>query len=436
MNDECDDNESSWQPDQAKKPVTDREKFSSSEITATSKRRKFLRQATAGLTALGSSAALSATRPESWLEAGSGFSNYGQPDTDGNRIIRWISANPSVSGEGASWTPLHELQGTITPNGLHFERHHNGVPEIDPELWTLTLYGQVKQALSFNLEALRQYPMESRIGFIECGGNSNALWQENPIQAAAGHLHGLVSCAEWTGVRLSILLEEAGLKDDAQWLISDGYDASGVTTSIPLHKCLDDVLLVLYQNGEPLRRENGFPARLFVPGWEGIVNTKWIRSLRLSAKPLWSRFDTVSYTDLYKDGHADRMSFTMGVKSVITSPSLGNSLQPGFTEIRGLAWSGAGFIERVEVSADAGENWHEAKLQQPVLDKSLTRFTIAWQWDGKPCVLMSRAVDSAGREQPTRKALIDEKGINVYYHYNAILAWAVLADGTLEHVYS
>ncbi|MDB3936355.1 sulfite dehydrogenase, partial [Granulosicoccus sp.] len=311
-----------------------------------------------------------------------------------------------------------------------------GVPQIDPDIWTLTVHGQVKQALSFNLETLHRYPMQSRIGFIECGGNSNALWHENPVQAAAGHLHGLVSCAEWTGVRLSILLEEAGLKDDAQWLISDGYDASGVTTSIPLEKCLDDVLLVLYQNGEPLRRENGFPARLFVPGWEGIVNTKWLRSLQLSTQPLWSRFDTVSYTDLYKDGHADRMSFTMGVKSLITSPSVGDSLHPGFTEIRGLAWSGAGFIERVEISADAGESWHPAKLQQPVLDKSLTRFTIAWQWDGKPCVLMSRAIDSAGRHQPTRKALIDEKGINAYYHYNAILAWAVLADGSLEHVYS
>ena len=433
MNDESDDN---CQPDRAAKSVKAPEKFSSSGGTETSRRRAFLHQASAGLTALGSTAALSATRPDSWLKAGSGFSNYGEPDTESNRIIRWTSANPAVPGEGASWTPLHQLQGTITPNGLHFERHHNGVPAIDPDSWKLTVHGQVKQALSFDLETLHRYPMESRIGFIECGGNSNALWRENPVQAAAGHLHGLVSCAEWTGVRLSILLEEAGLKDDAQWLISDGYDASGVTTSIPLEKCLDDVLLVLYQNGEPLRRENGFPARLFVPGWEGIVNTKWLRSLQLSTQPLWSRFDTVSYTDLYKDGHADRMSFTMGVKSLITSPSVGDSLHPGFTEIRGLAWSGAGFIERVEISADAGESWHPAKLQQPVLDKSLTRFTIAWQWDGKPCVLMSRAIDSAGRHQPTRKALIDEKGINAYYHYNAILAWAVLADGSLEHVYS
>ncbi|MFK8079600.1 MAG: sulfite dehydrogenase [Granulosicoccus sp.] len=399
-------------------------------------RRQFLHRATLGLTTLSAGAALSATPHESWLEAGSGFTNYGQADTEANGIIRWISANPAVPGEGVSWTPLHELEGTITPNGLHFERHHNGIPEVDANKWTLYLHGGVDRALSFSLEALRRYPMESRTGFIECGGNSNTLWRDTPTQAAAGHLHGLVSCAEWTGVRLSILLEEAGIEADAQWLIADGLDASGVTVSLPLSKCLDDVLVALYQNGEPLRRENGFPARLFVPGWEGIVNTKWLRSLQVSTTPLWSKFDTVSYTDLMQDGRADRMTFTMGVKSVITSPSLGDNLEPGFCEIRGLAWSGAGSIDSVEVSTDGGLTWRQTKLQTPVLDKSLTRFTIAWQWTGEPCVLMSRALDSAGRVQPTRKALIGEKGSNAYYHFNAILAWEVFADGTLRHVYS
>lgn len=408
----------------------------SAALRLQSLRRRFLTRATMGLTALGVSTGASAASPDSWLKAGSEFTNYGQPDTENNGIIRWISSNPAVPGEGVSWTPLHELEGTITPNGLHFERHHNGVPEIDADQWTLSLHGTVKRALSFTLDTLHRYPMESRIGFIECGGNSNSLWFDNPVQAAAGHLHGLVSCAEWTGVRLSTLLEEAGVEADAQWLIADGLDASGVSASLPLEKCLDDVLIALYQNGEPLRRENGFPARLFVPGWEGVVNVKWLRSLQVSSKPLWSKYDTVSYTDLKKDGIADRMTFTMGVKSLITSPSLGTTLQTGFCEIRGLAWSGAGHIQGVEVSADGGNSWHQAKLQAPVLDKSLTRFTIAWQWDGKPCVLMSRAVDSAGRVQPSRKALVDEKGVNVYYHFNAILAWELLADGTLRHVYS
>lgn len=399
-------------------------------------RRKFLTRATLGLSSLGISAATSASSPDSWLKAGSGFTNYGLPDTEGNSIIRWISSNPAVPGEGVSWTPLHELEGTITPNGLHFERHHNGVPDVDVNAWSLSIHGHVRRALSFTLDSLRRYPMESRVGFIECGGNSNTLWHEEPVQAVAGHLHGLVSCAEWTGVRLSTLLKEAGIEGDAPWLIADGLDASGVTASLPMDKCLDDVLIALYQNGEPLRNENGFPARLFVPGWEGIVNIKWLRSLQVSATPLWSKFDTVSYTDLRKDGSADRMTFTMGVKSLITSPSPGIAIQLGFREIRGLAWSGAGHIDQVEVSTDGGNTWHRAKLQEPVLDKSLTRFTMAWQWDGEPCVLMSRAVDSAGRVQPTRQALIEEMGVNVYYHFNAILAWEVLDNGTLRHVYS
>ncbi len=409
------------------------------------KRRVFLRNATSGLAALGTNTVLLRSQgmvqaqektPVTWQRAGSGFSNYGQADTENNGIIRWISANPAVPGEGVSWTPLHQLEGTITPNGLHFERHHNGVPEIDTDQWTVSIHGLVNRALSFSLDALRRYPMQSRIGFIECGGNSNTLWHENPVQAATGHLHGLVSCAEWTGVTLSTLLAEAGVQPKAQWLVVDALDASGMTISLPLEKCLDDVLVALFQNGEPLRAENGFPARLFVPGWEGVVNVKWLRSLQLSDKPLWSRFDTVSYTDLLKNGQADRLTYTMGVKSVITSPSLGNSLQPGFNEIRGLAWSGAGHIESVDISADGGVSWHTAKLQEPVLDKSLTRFTIAWQWDGKPCVLMSRATDSVGRTQPGRNELIEEKGINVYYHYNAIVAWGVQADGTVKHVYS
>lgn len=400
-------------------------------------RRTFLRQIALGTAGISASANAYSKDPESWTKAGSGFSNYGQADTEHNQIIRWISSNPAVPGEGVSWTPLHELEGTITPNGLHFERHHNGVPDINADSWSVSIHGKVKQALSFNLDTLYRYPFESRITFIECGGNSNSLWHSAPVQAAAGHMHGLVSCAEWTGVRLSLLLEEAGIDQDAHWLVADGLDASGVTVSLPIEKCLDDVLIALYQNGEPLRRENGYPARLLVPGWEGIVNLKWLRSLQLTAKPLLSKFDTVSYTDLLKNGIAERMTFTMGVKSVITSPSPGQLLStPGFYEIRGLAWSGAGPISSVEISADGGASWVEAVLQEPVLDRAFTRFRAPWSWDGMPRVLMSRARDSVGRIQPTRRSLIDSRGANVYHHYNAILAWGVSATGDISHVYA
>ncbi len=402
-----------------------------------SDRRTFLRLGGLGL--LGASVAprLDAAQPASWSEAGEPFSNYGQPAESERQVIRWISANPAVPGEGVSWTPLHELEGTITPNGLHFERHHNGVPVIDPDEWSLLITGASRRSLRFSLADLHRYPLQSRILFIECGGNSNTLWQPQPVQAAAGHLHGLVSGCEWTGVPLSVLLNEAGVEARGKWLIADGLDASGVSVSLPLTKCLDDVLVALYQNGEALRPENGYPARLVVPGWEGIVNVKWLRSLTLAEEPLWFRFDTVSYTDLRKDGIADRMSFEMGVKSIITSPSAGQQLDAiGEYEVRGLAWSGAGTITKVELSADAGRNWVPAQLQEPVLDRALTRFRLPWRWDGQAQILMSRATDSVGAQQPNRDALIAEKGSNAYYHYNAICAWEVDSEGAISHVYA
>lgn len=404
---------------------------------APSDRRTFLRLGGLGLLGAGVAQRLDAAQPASWSEAGAGFSNYGKPAESERNVIRWISANPAVPGEGVSWTPLHELEGTITPNSLHFERHHNGVPAIDPDEWSLLVTGDSQRSLRYSLADLHRYPLQSRILFIECGGNSNTLWRPQPVQAAVGHLHGLVSASEWTGVPLAALLNEAGVEARGKWLIADGLDASGVSVSLPLKKCLDDVLLALYQNGEALRPENGYPARLVVPGWEGIVNVKWLRSLTLAEEPLWSRFDTVSYTDLRKDGIADRMSFEMGVKSIITSPSAGQQLDAsGEYEVRGLAWTGAGSITKVELSADAGRNWVPAQLQEPVLDRALTRFRLPWRWDGRAQILMSRATDSVGAQQPNRDELIAAKGSNAYYHYNAICAWAVDGEGVISHVYT
>lgn len=406
-------------------------------------RRKFIRESAGGIAgALAAGTVLNvgsarAETPQSWRVAGKGFSNYGLPRDSRDSPIRWISADRSVAGNGVSWTPLHDLEGIITPNGLHFERHHNGVPDIDPKTWSLTVYGQVEKPLVFDLNALHRYPMTSKIAFIECGGNSNSLWHPTPMQAPAGYVHGLVSCSEWTGVPISLLLEEAGLKPGAKWLVADGLDAAGVTVSIPIEKVMDDTLVALYQNGEPVRPENGFPARLLVPGWEGIVNVKWLRSFQLSDRPLMSRFDTVSYTDLQKDGSVDRFTFEMDIKSLITSPSPGQSLtEPGFHELSGLAWAGNGIVARVEVSADGGKTWFDANLQEPVLDKALTRFRAPWHWDGTPAILKSRAFDSLGQMQPERQALLKSKGTNAYYHYNAIVNWSVDADGSVRHVYT
>lgn len=404
-------------------------------------RRRFVQRGVAGAATLAAAGSVFADAPDSWRQQGEAFSNYGQPlqGTLGSRQqpIRWITSNSAVTGDGVSWTPLHDLAGTITPNGLHFERHHNGVAVVDPDSWELIINGAVGRSLAFNLDGLHRLPMVSRIAFLECGGNSNSLWHPNAVQAPAGFLHGLVSCAEWTGVRLSTLIDAVSPTTDAKWLVADGYDSAGVTVSLPLNELPEDAMLALYQNGETLRAENGYPARLLIPGWEGVTNLKWLRSLTLTDRPAMTRYDTVSYTDLLKDGTVERFSFEMGVKSLITSPSPGHTIPgTGLHEISGLAWTGAGVITRVELSADGGKSWADAELQQPVLDRAFTRFRAAWQWDGNPAVLKSRATDERGRVQPERQALIEEKGSNVYYHYNAVLAWAVAANGSLSHVYA
>ena len=375
--------------------------------------------------------------PEWMRKPGDDFSNYGQPSAHEQRVIRWISANPDAPGNGVSWTPLHDLQGTITPNGLHYERHHNGVPQIDPAQHILLIDGLVDKPLRFDVKSLLRYPMISRICFIECGGNSNSGWRSNPIQSQAGYAHGLVSNAEWTGIPLKVLLEEAGIKAAAKWVIAEGADAASLNISIPLEKLLDDAMLALYQNGERLRPENGYPIRLVLPGWEGILNVKWLRQLRLTDAPIMSRDETSQYTELQADGKARQFTYIMDAKSLITSPSLGMMLpdNPGIYQITGLAWSGRGKITRVEISTNGGETWTDAELQGPVLDRAFTRFSLPWRWQGDYAILQSRATDETGYVQPSREDLIAQRGKHGFFHYNAIISWEVTEEGDINHVY-
>ncbi len=343
---------------------------------------------------------------------------------------------PIAPGSGASMTPLHELNGTITPNYLHFERHHNGVPDIDPDQHTLTIHGLVKQPLVFDMEALSRYPMVHRICFIECSGNSffNSFAQARPL--TCGMIHGLVSCSEWTGVPLSVLLDEAGVDSRARWIVAEGSDAATMSRSIPLRKALDDVIVALYQNGEPVRPEQGYPMRLVNPGYEGNTSIKWLHRIKVTDRPAHARNETSKYTDLLPDGSADQFTFTMGVKSVITHPSGTMSIgRSGYYEISGLAWSGAGKIRRVEVSADGGKTWADAHLHDPVLDKSLTRFSMAWHWDGSPVQLQSRATDDKGRVQATRAEWKSKYSPGNLYHYNAIQTWVVSDQGEVSNAY-
>lgn len=373
-----------------------------------------------------------------WMQnPGEGFTNYGQPSPHEQQVIRWISANPDAPGNGVSWTPLHDLQGTITPNGLHYERHHNGVPQIDPTQHTLLIDGLVDKPLHFDVASLLRYPMLSRTCFIECGGNSNSGWRNNPIQSKVGYAHGLVSNAEWTGIPVKLLLQEAGIKTEAKWVIAEGADGAALNISIPLEKLLDDAILAFYQNGERLRPENGYPMRLVLPGWEGILNVKWLRQLRLSTEPAMTRDETSQYTELQPDGTARQFTFIMEAKSLITTPSLGMMLpdNPGIYQISGLAWSGRGKITRVEITADGGDTWVDAKLHGPILDRAFTRFSLPWHWQGDYSVLQSRATDETGYVQPTRDALVANRGRHGFFHYNAIVSWEITEEGDINHVY-
>jgi sulfane dehydrogenase subunit SoxC len=279
--------------------------------------------------------------------------------------------------------------------------------------------------------------MVSRTLFVECGGNSNAGWHDEPIQTPVGYFHGLASCSEWTGVPLSTLLDEAGLLPEARWLIAEGADAAAMNISIPLEKALDDTLVALYQNGERIRPENGYPMRLILPGWEAVLNVKWLHRLQAAREPVMARNETAKYTELQPSGKAHQFSFIMEAKSIITHPSPGHQLRgPGLYQISGLAWSGRGRVAKVEVSADGGRSWAEAALTDPVLPKSFTRFRLPWRWDGSALILKSRVTDETGYRQPERTQLLAERGKQGYFHYNAIVAWAVSSDGALSHVYA
>jgi sulfane dehydrogenase subunit SoxC len=345
------------------------------------------------------------------------------------------SATP---GTGSSRTPLQDLCGTITPSALHFERHHSGVPKIDPNAHELLLDGLVERPLVFTLGDLRRFPSVSRVLFIECAGNSGREHEGRPGETLQ-RSHGLFSNSEWTGVPLKTILEEAGIKQKAHWIVAEGADASRMSRSIPLDKALDDVLIAHGQNGEALRPEQGYPLRLIVPGWEGNIHIKWLGRIMVTDEPFMTREESAIYTDLMPDGKARWFSFVMEAKSVITRPSGEQVLKGrGFYEISGLAWSGRGRITRVEVSTDDGKTWADAQLTGPVLPKAATQFSMPWKWDGGGAALQSRCTDETGYVQPTREKLLSVRGLHAgpdgFNHYNGIKTWFVHRDGKVSHV--
>jgi sulfane dehydrogenase subunit SoxC len=360
---------------------------------------------------------------------------YGMPSRFEAHVVRrqveWLTASPISS---VSFTPLADLQGIITPNGLHFERHHAGVPEIDPEQHRLMIHGMVERPLILTVDELMRFPSTSVIHFLECPANGGMEWRGAQMEALQ-FTHGMVSCCEWTGVRLATLLAEVGLQPEAKWLLAEGADGAAMARSIPIEKALDDALVVYAQNGEMLRPEQGYPVRLLLPGWEGNTNVKWLRRLELGDQPWYLREETSKYTDLMPDGRAREFTWAMDVKSVITSPCPEKPLRnQGLCEIQGLAWSGRGRIKRVDISFDGGVNWQPTELKGLVLPKALTRFSLLWHWQGQPALLQSRAIDETGDVQPTLGQLREMRGVNSIYHNNAIHTWKLAAGGEVTNV--
>jgi sulfane dehydrogenase subunit SoxC len=336
----------------------------------------------------------------------------------------------NARGATSSGTPHQDLYGTITPADLHFERHHAGVPEVDPKSYSLLVHGMVERPMVFTLADLKRFPAVSRVHFLECSGNFGG--RTGSAELTPQLVAPLTSNSEWTGVALATIFREVGARPQAKWFLAEGQDAALLTRSIPIAKAYDDALIAYGQNGEAIRPEQGYPARLFLPGWEGNASVKWIRRIELSDRPFMTREETSKYTDPMADGTARMFSFLMDARSLITYPAYPVTLARGWVEINGIAWSGSGKIRRVDISTDDGATWTAAKLQEPVLSKAHTRFRHLWNWTGGAAVIMSRAVDETGYVQPTRTDLMATRGnSSVGYHYNPITAWQVRADGTV-----
>ncbi|VVE08967.1 sulfite dehydrogenase [Pandoraea terrae] len=374
-------------------------------------------------------------RPAWMMTPGRGLTGYGSPSPYEKSVLRVPTTVTAIDFASWNFTPLQHLHGIVTPSGLHFERNHGGVPDIDPSQHRLLIEGMVKRPLLLTMDELMRYPTVSQMHFIECSGNTSKEWRK-PTGKTVQQTHGLLSCSEWTGVRLSTVLDDVGVDPKATWALAEGADAAAMDRSIPVRKLFDDAILAFAQNGEMLRPSQGYPLRLLVPGYEGNMNIKWLRRLKFGTAPSETYEETAYYTELMKDGRAKQFNFVMQAKSVITYPSGDMQLDgPGYYEISGFAWSGEGKIRRVDVSTDGGRTWHRAQLQEPVLTKCLTRFRFDWVWDGSPAVLQSRCVDETGYEQPTIKSIIAARGLNSNYHLNGIQSWKVDRNGGVTNVH-
>jgi sulfane dehydrogenase subunit SoxC len=361
---------------------------------------------------------------------------YGSPSKYEKNIIRrdveWLTASRESS---VNFTPLYALDGNVTPSGLAFERHHGGIADIDPAKHRLMIHGLVDKPLVFTIEDLKRFPGRvHKLFFLECAANSGMEWRGAQLNGCQ-FTHGMIHNVWYTGIPLRTLLQQAGVKPNGKWILAEGADASMMTRSIPMEKALDDCIVAWGMNGEALRPEQGYPVRLVVPGWEGNMWVKWLRRLEVGDMPWQAREETSKYTDLLTDGRSRRFTFIMDAKSVVTNPSPEAPLRrKGPNVLTGVAWSGRGRVERVDVSLDGGRNWRTARIEGPVLPLSMTRFYFDFDWDGREMLVQSRAIDETGYVQPTKSELRKVRGVNSIYHNNGIQTWLVRGNGETENV--
>lgn len=367
---------------------------------------------------------------------------YGMPSPFESNLQRRQSPGLTQTNEASvSFAPLQSLFGIITPSGLHFERHHSGYrDDIDPSQHRLMINGSddkiVKKPMIFSMADIMRLPSVSRMHFIECGANSAMNWG-NVAVPTVQYSHGMLSCSEYTGVPLKILLDMAGADyKRGRYVLAEGNDANHTSRTLPMELIEDGEVLVAYgQNGEMLRPENGYPLRLVVPGVQGVSWVKYLRRLEVGDKPYAQRDEAIHYIDMLPDGIHRQYTTIQECKSVITSPSGGQKLtSTGFYNLTGLSWSGRGKIKQVDISLDGGKNWSAATLQTPILSKCLTRFTFPLEWTGGEMIIQSRAIDETGYVQPSPRQLRAARGTRSIYHNNMIQSWLIKANGEVHNV--
>ncbi|GAA0886303.1 sulfite dehydrogenase [Sphingobacterium siyangense subsp. cladoniae] len=349
----------------------------------------------------------------------------GRPSSEVGYRSKFDSPKRIATYATASRTPLEDLQGTITPSDLHFERHHAGIPELDPEQHELLIHGLVEKPIRLKLSDLKKYPSVSRICFIECSGN----FRYGKREMTPGEVCGLTSQSEWTGVLLSTVLRDLGVKPKAKWLLAEGADGALMARSVPLQEALTEAIIAYGQNGEAIRPQQGYPMRLVIPGFEGNTQIKWLRRIEVTDKPVMTREETSKYTEKVKGGKIRMFSLVMDARSIITFPAYPKKIEEGWQELRGIAWSGRGKVTKVLVSTDNGKTWNEAHLQGPVLEKAHTAFKFMWNWDGKPTRVLSKAIDETGYIQPTYNQLVKARESKSGYHFNPVVGWDIEKTG-------